>query len=271
MAVYDEATALSAIPPPAHRPCTFPGRSAARSPCGVVHCRPGIVPGSESGLSRVSRGHDVERSRISGAPLRKGYALHRVREKHQGLVRHQRLCQPMRPQRKAPAAPAQGVTLWRRIAHDLEQAIALGTHAAGGRLPGEVEIAARFGVNRHTVRRALAELTARGLVRAERGSGTYVERSRLAYPIGARTRFSEIVGSAGRDPGGRLIGHGSESAAPDIARQLGLEVGDAGVRLEILRSADRVPICSTTSWLPAARAANAARVFRASRSITATL
>ncbi len=177
----------------------------------------------------------------------------------------------MRPQRKAPAAPAQGVTLWRRIADDLEQAIALGAHAAGERLPGEVEIATRFGVNRHTVRRALAELTARGLIRAERGSGTYVERSRLAYPIGARTRFSEIVGSAGRDPGGRLIGHGSENAAPDIARQLGLKVGDAVVRLEILRSADRVPICSTTSWLPAARAADAARVFRASRSITATL
>jgi GntR family phosphonate transport system transcriptional regulator len=177
----------------------------------------------------------------------------------------------MRPQRQTPAGLAPGVTLWRRIADDLEQAIALGTHAAGERLPGEVEIATRFAVNRHTVRRALAELTERGLVRAERGSGTYVEGRRLAYPIGARTRFSEIVGSAGRDPGGRLIGHGTESAAPDIAKQLGLKIGDAVVRLDILRSADRVPICLTTSWLPAAHAPDAARVFRASRSITATL
>jgi GntR family phosphonate transport system transcriptional regulator len=177
----------------------------------------------------------------------------------------------MRPQRRVPTAPARGVTQWRRIADDLEQAIALGTHAAGDRLPGEVEIADRFGVNRHTVRRALAELSQRGLVRAERGSGTYVERRRLAYPIGARTRFSEIVGSAGRDPGGRLIGHGSEPATSDIAERLGLAAGDTVVRLEILRSADRVPICATTSWLPAARAADAARVFRARRSITATL
>src|ERR1700681_452034 len=144
----------------------------------------------------------------------------------------------MSPQRQAPATTAHGVTLWRRIADDLEQAIALGTHAAGERLPGEVEIAARFGVNRHTVRRALAELTERGLVRAERGSGTYVERSRLAYPIGARTRFSEIVGSAGRDPGGRLIGHASEGATPEIAKQLGLKARDAVGRLESLRSGD---------------------------------
>jgi GntR family phosphonate transport system transcriptional regulator len=173
--------------------------------------------------------------------------------------------------REHETALAPGITLWRRIADDLEQAIALGAHAAGERLPGEVEIAARFGVNRHTVRRALAELNERGLVRAERGSGTYVERSRLPYPIGARTRFSENVGSAGRDPGGRLIGHGSEGATQDIARKLGLKVGDEVVRLEILRSADRVPICVTTGWLPAARAADAARVFRTCRSITAML
>jgi GntR family phosphonate transport system transcriptional regulator len=177
----------------------------------------------------------------------------------------------MRPQRRAPAAPAHGVTLWRRIADDLEQAIALGTHAAGDRLPGEVEVAARFGVNRHTVRRAFAELTRRGLVRAERGSGTYVERKRLAYPIGARTRFSEIVGTAGRGAEGRLIGHGSEPATREIAERLGLDVGDLVVRLEILRSADRVPICSATSWLPAALAAAAARIYRARRSMTATL
>jgi GntR family transcriptional regulator, phosphonate transport system regulatory protein len=177
----------------------------------------------------------------------------------------------MRPQRQAPAEAAHGVTLWRRIADELEQAIALGTHGAGARLPGEIEIAARFGVNRHTVRRALAELTARGLVRAERGSGTYVERQRLAYPIGARTRFSEIVGTAGRGAEGKLIAHGSEPATPEIAKRLGLDVGDMVIRLEILRSADRVPICSATSWLPAALGSDAARIYRARRSMTATL
>src|ERR1700731_2308770 len=66
---FDEPVALSAIPT-AYRRRTFPGRSAARSPCGVLRCRPGIVPGSEFGVSRFWRGHDVERSRISGAPLR---------------------------------------------------------------------------------------------------------------------------------------------------------------------------------------------------------
>jgi GntR family phosphonate transport system transcriptional regulator len=177
----------------------------------------------------------------------------------------------MRPLRHEAIELAPGVTLWRRIADEIEQAITLGTHKAGDRLPGEVEIATRFGVNRHTVRHALAELARRGLVRATRGSGTYVERPRLSYPIRARTRFSEIVGSAGRDPSGRLIGHGIEAATPEIARRLDLKTGESVVRLDILRSADGLPLCSTTSWLPAECFSDAARVFRARRSITATL
>jgi GntR family phosphonate transport system transcriptional regulator len=166
---------------------------------------------------------------------------------------------------------AGGVTLWRRIADEIERAIATGAHPGGARLPGEIEIAARFGVNRHTVRRALAELATRGLVRAERGSGTYVEANRLSYPIGARTRFSEIVGTAGRGAEGRLIAHWRESATTDIAERLGIAAGEKIIGLEILRSADRVPISCATSWLAAARAPDAARIFRATRSITGLL
>src|SRR3984957_5189105 len=92
-----------------------------------------------------------------------------------------------------------GVALWRHVADGIERGIADGTFAAGERLPGEGEIAETYRVNRHTVRRALATLAERGLVRAERGSGTYVEAQRLAYPLRSRTRFSEIVG-AGRPP-----------------------------------------------------------------------
>ncbi len=75
----------------------------------------------------------------------------------------------------------------------------------GTRLPGETEIAETHRVNRHTVRRALAALAERGLVRAERGSGTYVEAPRIAYPLRSRTRFSEIIGAGGREARGQLI------------------------------------------------------------------
>jgi GntR family transcriptional regulator, phosphonate transport system regulatory protein len=164
----------------------------------------------------------------------------------------------------------QGVTLWRRIADEIEQAIVAGTYATGDRLPGELEIAGRFHVNRHTVRRAFADLAQRGLVRAERGSGTFVAPGRLTYPIGVRTRFSEIVGTAGREVGGRLIADAVVPASRMVAEQLGVALGEPVVRLEILRSADRVPICLSTTWLVARHMADAAKVFRTKRGLTAT-
>ena len=103
-----------------------------------------------------------------------------------------------RAARALPSAEIAGVALWRRVADHLERAIADGRYPVDTRLLGEIEIAQRLGVNRHTVRRAIAALADRGFVRAERGSGTYVEPPRLRYPIHSRTRFSEIVGAAGR-------------------------------------------------------------------------
>jgi len=164
-----------------------------------------------------------------------------------------------------------GVALWRRIADDVEQEIVAGTYAAGERLPGELDIAQRFDVNRHTVRRALAELALRGLVRAERGSGTFVEPRRIPYPIGTRTRFSEIVGGAGREVGGRLMADDEEPASGAIAARLCIPAGERVIRLEILRSADGLPICAATTWLPAKQFSGLVQVYRSSRGMTATL
>src|SRR5215475_2526102 len=141
-----------------------------------------------------------------------------------------------------------GILLWRRIADELEQSIARGAFEPGSKLPGEVEIAERFGVNRHTVRRAIAALAQRGLVRAERGSGTYIEQRRIPYPIRPRTRFSEIVGGAGHAAAGRLMAHAIEEAEPELARRLKLKPGMPTLRLELLRHADRVPVCAACTW-----------------------
>ena len=173
--------------------------------------------------------------------------------------------------RAPPSADIAGVALWRRVADHLEHAIADGRYPVDTRLPGEIEIAQRLGVNRHTVRRAIAALADRGFVRAERGSGTYVETRRLRYPIHSRTRFSEIVGAAGREPGGRLLASVIEEAEPDVARRLAVAPRTAVIRLDILRSVDRVPVSAATTWLPADRAPDAGRIYRDTRSLTRTL
>ena len=166
---------------------------------------------------------------------------------------------------------ATGVALWRQVADGIERGIADGHFAAGEKLPGEMEIAETYRVNRHTVRRVLAALAERGVVRAERGSGTYVEAPRLAYPLRSRTRFSEIVGAGGREPRGQLISAAEEPATRDLARQLDLKSGAALIRIEALRLADRTPICVATTWLAAARFPEAGQIYERARSMTRVL
>lgn len=165
----------------------------------------------------------------------------------------------------------EGVAAWRQIANQLEADISFGRLAPGTRLPIETDLAARFEVNRHTVRRALAELSARGLIRATQGRGTFVEKKPLAYPIGMRTRFSEIVSMAGREAGGRLLGAAETAADDETAERLRIAPAAGVVRLETLRSADDVPISMGTGYFPLPRFARIADEYSRLGTITKAL
>lgn len=167
-------------------------------------------------------------------------------------------------------AASAGVALWRHIADEIERDIAHGRYD-GNKLPGEKDIAESFDVNRHTVRRAIATLTDRGLLRAERGSGTFIEKSRISYAIGKRTRFSENIGSRGQEAGGRMIAAVTEPASAEIAERLQLAVQAPVIRIDAVRQANRMPICIGTSWLDAARFPQAGKIYASVGSITRTL
>lgn len=164
-----------------------------------------------------------------------------------------------------------GLAAWRQIADTLEGEIAAGRMAQGSQLPTEASLATRFGVNRHTVRRALATLAERGLVRASQGRGTFVEAPPLAYPIGRRTRFSEIVTGAGREPWGDLVAHSDIAADAETASMLGLEDGSPILELVTIHRADGVPLSTARTWLPLPRFAGFAEAYAASGSITRAL
>lgn len=63
---------------------------------------------------------------------------------------------------------------YRRIALALQQRIDEGEWGAGGQLPTEPQLAAEFGVNRLTVRQAIADLERAGSVVVRHGKGVFV-------------------------------------------------------------------------------------------------
>ncbi|MDO9527337.1 MAG: GntR family transcriptional regulator, partial [Gemmobacter sp.] len=90
--------------------------------------------------------------------------------------------------------------LWKTIADTLAAEIGRGHYAPGDRLPSEAALAARFGVNRHTVRHALGGLADQGLVHARRGAGVFVQGKPAEYALGRRVRFHQNVLASGRTP-----------------------------------------------------------------------
>ena len=161
-----------------------------------------------------------------------------------------------------------GVSAWRQIADDIEGEIAAGALPAEAQLPTEAALALRFGVNRHTVRRALAALARKGLVRATRGRGTFVESRPLAYPISRRTRFSEIVARAGREAEGSLLAWREIASGPRLSEALDLTVGAPLLELTTGHAADGSPISTARTWLPLPRFGGFAAVYSELGSIT---
>lgn len=146
-----------------------------------------------------------------------------------------------------------GVAVWRQIEQVLASEIAATGFGESGRLPSEGDLAKRFGVNRHTVRRAMLGLAAQGLVSVEQGRGTFVQPGAIDYTIGRRTRFTENLREQGHSAHGSVLSSTSMKAEPKIAKALGLRTGTLVYRIESLHAADGVPLTYALAWYPAAR------------------
>jgi GntR family transcriptional regulator, phosphonate transport system regulatory protein len=162
-----------------------------------------------------------------------------------------------------------GVALWRQIADRIRASIANGDYDTTGKVPPEFTLAAQFGVNRHTVRSALAALAQEGIVRSVQGRGTLIERKeRLNFPITRRTRFSEGIGDQAREKEGLLLHSAREPASVDLSARLRIPEGAQVIRLETLRKADRRPVSRSTTWFPADRFGGIEEAYSKSGSIT---
>lgn len=161
--------------------------------------------------------------------------------------------------------------LWTALRDALSADIAAGRYAPGDRLPTEAELARRFDVNRHTVRRALAALAEAGLVHARRGAGVYVTGRVTDYPLTRRTRFHQNLLGAGQTPDKRILRLETLPAEPREAEALGLPPGAPVHLWEGVSLADGVPISLFRSVFDATRFPSLPEALRRHLSVTAAL
>lgn len=164
-----------------------------------------------------------------------------------------------------------GVALWRQIHAKLEEAISSGRFGPGDRLPSENSLSGEFGVNRHTIRRALSVLEEDGLIRVEQGRGSFVREPVIHYPVSRRTRFSENLSRQRRTPGNILLMAVDAEADPRVAEALHIEPGEVVTRITSAGEADGRRISYSTAFFPRSLFPGMVRVYRELKSVTRTL
>lgn len=147
--------------------------------------------------------------------------------------------------------------LWSQLQDDLLRRIARGEfdHA----FPGELVLVDEYGLSRNTVRQALSQLRADGIVTGERGRPPRVADTRhrrvIEQPVGATSTLFDVVEAAGHTQTS-VVRALERTADGVVASRLGLEESTPLLHLERLRHADDEPLAWDRVWLPFALAAS---------------
>lgn len=144
--------------------------------------------------------------------------------------------------------------LWQRIGAALESDIMHGVLEPGSQLPTEIQLAEQFGTGRHSVRRAVAELSKKGLLSIEQGRGTFVQaRPRLEYTIGKRTRLRRNLAAQATDIVSQKLGTERISAPQNVSDGLRISAETEVIASRRLTLADGMPVSFGTIYHDAAR------------------
>lgn len=143
----------------------------------------------------------------------------------------------------------QGTAVYAQIARILETEF-IKHGMPGDRLPSESSLAAQFGVNRHTLRRAVDELISTGMVERFHGIGIFVSEKQINYKLQSKTRFTQTLHDLGMSTNCDVVKNTVIEAPKGIADALGLPPMSNVLWIETLRYAEEVPLCIISHFLP---------------------
>jgi GntR family transcriptional regulator len=144
-----------------------------------------------------------------------------------------------------------GTSRHRTVSLVLSDGIATGRYRLGDSLPGEEALAKLFHVSRVTIRRALADLDAAGLIERKHGLGTFVKKMPDPSEASPMNRLVSQIAQAGKL--GVEVVEFEYCRPPEAVRDLlRLKAGQEVQRVIRVRRNKRRPIMHLTTYVPAA-------------------
>ncbi|MDW3177528.1 MAG: GntR family transcriptional regulator [Acidimicrobiia bacterium] len=147
--------------------------------------------------------------------------------------------------------PTPSLPKYQAIHAALRGRILSGELAPGERLPPQQELADSFGVTLMTLRQAVAALESDGLVRAERGNGTFVADRPVDIRVGNLSSFAQQMRSAGVEMTTEILERRvcDVTEHPSIASALGGVEGDELLCVRRRRSVRGIALSLQRSYL----------------------
>lgn len=152
----------------------------------------------------------------------------------------------------------------------LLNAINTGVFAPGVRLPGERALAAQLSVSRETLRQALKQLAADGVLYASPQRGWFVA-SAVSEPPNVLQSFSDLATARGLRASSTVLSSHRRPATLEEADRLALAPASPVLEIHRLRCLDSISIAVTRSVVPLQRAPGLEEVDLTDRSLYATL
>lgn len=148
-----------------------------------------------------------------------------------------------------------GVPLYEVVKRHISENIVLGKWVPGTVLPGEVALAHQLGVAVGTARRALAELTAEGLLSRRRKTGTVVTGRSPHHSLRSFFQYFRLHGKDGSliRSKARVISVVRAPATKEQANALDLSGGVELLTVKRVRDVDGMPVMIDDMTVPSAR------------------
>jgi GntR family transcriptional regulator len=129
-----------------------------------------------------------------------------------------------------------------QLAQILHERIMSGELRPGDRIPSESELTKRYGLSRMTVRRSIAALSEKGLLRSEQGRGTFVVNPRMEGGVFVIPDFHEEMRNQGMSSNARLLKVKVVSAGKRQAEKMDIRKGKRVIYLERVLEGDGEPL-----------------------------
>ncbi|VYU02852.1 transcriptional regulator PhoB [Metakosakonia massiliensis] len=142
--------------------------------------------------------------------------------------------------------------LYATVRQRLLDDIAQGIYKAGQQIPTESELCAQYNVSRITIRKAISDLVADGVLIRWQGKGTFVQSQKVENALLTVSGFTDFGVSQGKPTKEKVIEQARISAAP-FCEKLNIPGNSEVFHLSRVMYLDKEPLFIDSSWIPLSR------------------